>query len=506
MVKVILNATGYRPNLYPLIQDRPSPLFKVLDKAILIHIMEFLHDQDVSEVEVILCHMPAVIEEALGDGSRWGIRIHYNLVKKPFYASKMMKIIAKRWKGESILVGWGDTLPSFTLADFSSNGHDIPQLLFSEDNTWHGWGLIPGKILEEIQADKEYEELIKEFPEYRSIRKENLLTAISFTDLQESNNRALNNHAAGIHPPSSAHEVSPGIWLSRATALHPQAKLIAPVFIGEECQIYEGTQIGPNTVIENHCIVDKNSVVDNSMVFSQSFVGVGLELRHIIASQNTVVNLLLNTHIQINEEFILCELAPFSMVQTLHDIIERFLAVVLAILATPLLLPLSLFYGIETEEKLRLPASPNPNKKEHFGLYKLKIGEQEPFFIHHFRYLPSIFNIVKGDLHFIGVNSITDKELEELPNDWKKLYFNTKMGLITLGDVEPPVDETGKTIADLYYSAHKSFIYDVKLFSRWCLVKIQHAFKRTLVRLRLRANEVKQEPTHSQPIKAYLDD
>lgn len=497
MVKVILNATGYRPDLYPLIQDNPSPLFKVFNKSIIVHVIESLHQLDMSDVEVILCHMPAAIEQVLGDGSRWGINISYNLVKRPVHVAKMMKIIANRWNNVPVLIGSGDILPHFQKLDFNEGSS---QFLYDKEGKWMEWCLLHSRDLSSIPSDSEFESLPALFSFSSRISSTKILSAENFTELRDSNRRALESKSSHLIPPSSTHEISPGIWLSRATALHPGAKLIPPVFIGEDCQIFERARIGPYAVVEGHCMIDKNAQIEDAVLMESSYVGIGLELRNVIACQQTVINLTKNTHIQIKDEFLLSKLSPFSPLDTLQNIGERLFACFILLLSLPLLLPLSLLYGLHKEKKLNLPTLAKKEPKETFSLYSLNLGGKEPFFVRHFRYLPSLINLVKGDIHFVGVNSVTQEDLAELSTDWQKLYLNSKTGLITLGEVEPPIDETGKVIADIYYSAHHSFIYDCKLLARWAYTKSSHAVQRLLDRLHIRKQTYRESCQIVKPI------
>jgi NDP-sugar pyrophosphorylase family protein len=70
-------AAGYGTRLWPLTVDRTKPAIPILGKPLIGYVAEYLARYGVSEVVVNLHHEPASVRKALGDGSQFGVKLHY---------------------------------------------------------------------------------------------------------------------------------------------------------------------------------------------------------------------------------------------------------------------------------------------------------------------------------------------------------------------------------------------------------------------------------------------
>jgi NDP-sugar pyrophosphorylase family protein len=76
-MKAMILAAGYGERLWPLSCDRTKPAFPVLGKPLVGFVAEYLARFGVEEVVVNLHHQPDSVRAALGDGSRFGVRLQY---------------------------------------------------------------------------------------------------------------------------------------------------------------------------------------------------------------------------------------------------------------------------------------------------------------------------------------------------------------------------------------------------------------------------------------------
>ena len=77
-MKAMLLAAGRGERLRPLTDHRPKPLLEVGGKPLIVWQLENLRRAGVSEVVVNLAWLGEQIESLLGDGSRWGLHVHYS--------------------------------------------------------------------------------------------------------------------------------------------------------------------------------------------------------------------------------------------------------------------------------------------------------------------------------------------------------------------------------------------------------------------------------------------
>ena len=76
--KAILLAAGRGERMRPLTDHIPKPLVKVAGKALIEHHLSSLVEAGVEEVVINYAHLGEQIIAALGDGSRYGLSIHYS--------------------------------------------------------------------------------------------------------------------------------------------------------------------------------------------------------------------------------------------------------------------------------------------------------------------------------------------------------------------------------------------------------------------------------------------
>lgn len=76
--RVLLLAAGRGERMRPLTDATPKPLLAVGGKPLIAWQLERLAEAGFADIVVNLSHLGAQIESALGDGSRWGVRIAYS--------------------------------------------------------------------------------------------------------------------------------------------------------------------------------------------------------------------------------------------------------------------------------------------------------------------------------------------------------------------------------------------------------------------------------------------
>lgn len=73
---MILSA-GYSTRLWPLTEDRTKPAIPILGKPLVGYVAEYLARYGCDEIVVNLHHRPESVRHALGDGSSFGVKLHY---------------------------------------------------------------------------------------------------------------------------------------------------------------------------------------------------------------------------------------------------------------------------------------------------------------------------------------------------------------------------------------------------------------------------------------------
>lgn len=78
MRHALILAAGIGERMRPLTTHTPKPLLEVHGKPLIVHHIEKLVAADVRYIVINTSHLAEQFPEALGDGSRWGVRIRYS--------------------------------------------------------------------------------------------------------------------------------------------------------------------------------------------------------------------------------------------------------------------------------------------------------------------------------------------------------------------------------------------------------------------------------------------
>lgn len=76
-MRAIILSAGYGTRLWPLTEDRTKPAIPILGKPLVGYVAEYLASYGFDEIVVNLHHRPDSVRKALGDGSRFGVALHY---------------------------------------------------------------------------------------------------------------------------------------------------------------------------------------------------------------------------------------------------------------------------------------------------------------------------------------------------------------------------------------------------------------------------------------------
>ena len=520
-MRAVIVATGECPDMNPLNERHPTPLLPLVDRPFLQHVVEMLIDQGVTDFDFILCHLPEEIERTFEDGTRWGSRFRYHLVHDARHPYGMIgQCIAQQESDESVVLVHGDRLPqldkmqlrqlrqSAQIKQFVTPSEDQQEPIAfcwrdaeskSPEPTihWTGWAYLPGQAcasLPEESDEQAVEAHVLHLAEQkgRLIEVPKPLSVQSFSELLSAHRQVLEKQHVELM--LTGREIEPGVWLSRNVSLHPTARLVPPVYIGESCRIEAGVQVGPHAVIERDCVLDTRCLVSEALVFAGSYVGEALEVTDAIVDKNCLVDMHFGTTVTVSDDFLLGSLPDKLLRPGISKLVARAAAVVLLACSWPLILLTGLYLKLTRpgpalfyQNVVRLPAASNALVWETFRLWSfcppsaapsgttgMGAGGIQDFF---FRFLPALVNVAKGQLRFVGVEPRSEEEIQGLSPDWRALYLSTKAGIVTEAYVSFGHNQTAdeRYSAEVFYAVSAGIRHDTRLllgyikrlFSTW---------------------------------------
>src|SRR5947207_2850198 len=114
-MKAVVMAGGEGTRLRPLTSHRPKPLAPVLNKPIMEHIILLLKDHGITEIVVTLHYLADEIEGYFGDGSEWGVKLHYSVEDTPLGTAGSVKQAEDLLRDDTFVIVSGDALTDIDL-------------------------------------------------------------------------------------------------------------------------------------------------------------------------------------------------------------------------------------------------------------------------------------------------------------------------------------------------------------------------------------------------------
>lgn len=81
-MKAIILGAGIGKRLQPLTNEIPAPMLPILNKPLILYIIEHLKKFNINEIKVTLHHLPEIIDAYLGEGEELDVKISYSLEKE----------------------------------------------------------------------------------------------------------------------------------------------------------------------------------------------------------------------------------------------------------------------------------------------------------------------------------------------------------------------------------------------------------------------------------------
>ncbi|BBM86900.1 NDP-sugar synthase [Candidatus Uabimicrobium amorphum] len=446
-MRAVIIAPGHSDNMSLINEYYPTGMIPFLGKPFLQHIVEFIISLEIKKIDFILTHLPQKVESFFGNGERWGCDFTFHLAKSTDRAYEMLNVIDFADE-QATLIAHEAFLPLIE--------QQKSQVYFTKENDklfWCGWAWVPTDQIDTVTSLRERSEITEE----NDCEITQYLTINSYSNLLASIRKVLNKDFDKLL--LTAKEVEPGVWLSRNVLLPSTTAIQPPVYIGENCRFAQNIKINGNVVIEEGCIIEDKSTLENAVIFPKSYVGESLDLKNVVIDKNRLINIEFGAEIEVVDDFILGNLNDNVLKNIAMSIFSRTLAMTLFIVFMPLFL-----FTIISLKLLRrgavffqndyivLPAKCDANlwQSQTFFSFckKEQINHLSPTRHFFLLFIPGLWKIACGKMHFVGIPPRNKEEIENLPQDWRSLYISSKSGIIT----EQYVKSLASTAEDLYAS------------------------------------------------------
>lgn len=317
-MQAVILAGGKGTRLRPLTCGTPKPLVPVVDRPLLEHVILNLKKHGIDDIVITLSYLPEIIERELGDGHRFGVRLHYVMETEPLGTAGAVKN-AESFINQSFFVFNGDILSGIDLTGMMK-GHlaqkaratialtpvDNPTIygVVETDRT----GLVQ-RFVEKPNWDKVTTNMINagiyvlepDVLKYLEPGKPAMFENFLFPKIIKTGEPVLSfpssDYWIDIGSPEkylkANHDMlrqrRDKIIVEEKCVVAPNARLEPPVFVGKGCRIAAGAKIIGPAVIGPGCDIGEKATIEQSVLWEGTRVGAASHLKSSVTGQRCVI-------------------------------------------------------------------------------------------------------------------------------------------------------------------------------------------------------------------------
>src|SRR5215211_7907337 len=328
-MKAIIMAGGQGTRLRPLTSNQPKPMIRIANLPCMEHIVNLCARHGFTDIGVTLQFMPEEIQDYFGDGSDWGVNVHYSIEDAPAGTAGSVKMAEEQLglHGERLLIISGDALTDADLTQVvrfhEEKDTEVTMVLKSVENPLDfgiviteedsrisrflekpAWGqvfsdtvntgiyLLEPSVMDEIPEEGEYDFSKELFPRLLDDGRpifgyvsedywEDIGTLEQFAGAQRD---VLDGKVEGVRPPGT--RLRENIYVGRRAQVDDD-ELEGPAVIGANVRVGEGAKISPYSVIADNVVVSAGATVERSVVAEGTYIGEGAELIDTLVGRNS---------------------------------------------------------------------------------------------------------------------------------------------------------------------------------------------------------------------------
>lgn len=316
-MKAVIMAGGSGSRLRPLTIERPKPMVPIVNKPVMSHILDLVKRHNINEVIVTVQYLADMIQDFYGDGTSFGVRIHYSVEESPLGTAGSVKN-AEHLLDDTFLVISGDALTNFdltSLLEYHKQMNTLATLALYNISDPVDYGVITlnssGQItrfqekpsrrsvmsdyintgiyvlepetLSYFQHDtvfdfaKDLFPMLHErgYPLYGYVGKGYWCDVGTIPEYMRATEDALEGRVEGL---DLGHEQSKGVWTGRDVTVAPDAHVEGPVYLGNAVQVKSGAVIRGPAVIRDYTVIDDKAQLERSILWRNCYIGAGARI------------------------------------------------------------------------------------------------------------------------------------------------------------------------------------------------------------------------------------
>ncbi|MHA1250882.1 MAG: sugar phosphate nucleotidyltransferase [Candidatus Helarchaeota archaeon] len=327
-MKAVIMAGGKGTRLRPLTSNIPKPLVPIVNTPMIVHIIKLLKKHNFDEIFITISYLGKQIADLLGDGSKYGVSIKYFFEDRPLGTAGGVRQIQEL--DETFLVMSSDVLTDINLSSFlkfhkkkggiasiALTREDIPVAYgivivdektrqvnrFLEKPSWSevfsdkinaGIYLMEPEILKYIEEGVEYDFSHQLFPAL--LEKNEQLYGYIFNeywlDIGDPEKYIKANHdilKRKLKLDIPGKEIRKGVWIGEDSEIKDDTNIWAPVLIGNNTKIDNDCFINRTSIIGDNVYIGKNNQIKRAIIWNGVSIGESCKLNNCVIANRVEI-------------------------------------------------------------------------------------------------------------------------------------------------------------------------------------------------------------------------
>ncbi len=311
-MKAVIMAGGKGTRLRPLTCHLPKPMVPLLNRPCMEYIIELLKRHGITDIAITVQYLPQVIKNHFGDGSDYGVNLHYFEETVPLGTAGSVKN-AEDFLDDTFLVISGDGITDFNLSHaiaFHREKRALGTLVLTRVDVPLEYGVVMtesnGKIVRFLEKPSWSEvfsdtvntgiyvlepEVLRYCPEgdefdfskdlfplimQRGMPLYGYVAGGYWSDignLDQYRQTQFDMLSGLVAVTMTGNEQYPSVWIGNDVCIHPDAQIEGPAFIGDGTVLHAGAKVGPYSILGLFNRIEHKALVEHSVLWSRNDIG-----------------------------------------------------------------------------------------------------------------------------------------------------------------------------------------------------------------------------------------
>jgi NDP-sugar pyrophosphorylase family protein len=312
-MKAMILAAGVGSRLDPLTRNVPKPMVPIVNRPVIEHLIEKLKKSGFDEIVINVHYLGGVIRDYVGDGSKFGVKIHVEQEDQLWGDAGSLKRVEAHFQNETFLVIGGDDISNIDISGLvafhkdkkatstiATTLVDDPSqfgiVLTDEDgrinrflekpktggafsNTANTgvyvfepevFALIPSGVAFGF-GNNVFPALLEAGKPLYAFHTQSYWQDVGNLQVYRQTNFDAINGKVQLGMPFT--EQSPGVWVGEGAQIDPSATLEAPIVIGNNATVEAGASLLANTILGDNTRIESGATLKSTILWDGASVG-----------------------------------------------------------------------------------------------------------------------------------------------------------------------------------------------------------------------------------------